>query len=307
MTKGDDAEDREVQADDEEPLPAKRLGPGADARGKPREEEQRRNRQPPDDVDGPQDQAACGDTLSASSVGSGTATVSSAWLALAVVGGSCGGRRLGLPAQRPPRLRSRHKPATTIRERMQSSSLASGATRNSATAYIMGWRTVALLESPMPRGGRFFRDNAFLVAAFALPVAVVLLFLAGLRHPALDRAPARLRPGPARSRPVRPGAPHQRGVRGPGRPVEAIVRPLPVSRLSRRSPRSCSSSTRRMNVREIPVPLPATMAENDPPQTIVVEALAGRRVLAQAQGARRLRVRTCAHAVDRAWSATSSA
>ena len=163
---------------------------------------------------------------------------------------------------------------------MQSSSLVRGATRNSATAYIMAG--LVLLESRMPRGARFLRDNAFLVAAFALPVAVVLLFLVAsviprwtVPPPAYDlvlRAAGQY--DPARRISV------EFAVRD-GR-IEATVRPLPMHGYPQIASLVLVEHAT-MNVREIPVPLPATMAENDPPQTIVVEALAGRRVLAQAK------------------------
>jgi hypothetical protein len=141
---------------------------------------------------------------------------------------------------------------------------------------------LVLLESRMPRGGRFLRDNAFLVAAFALPVAVVLLFLVAsviprwtVPPPAYDlvlRASGQY--DPARRISV------EFAVRD-GR-IEATVRPLPEHGYPQIASLVLVEHAT-MNVREIPVPLPATMAENDPPQTIVVEALAGRRVLAQAK------------------------
>jgi len=134
----------------------------------------------------------------------------------------------------------------------------------------------------MPRGGRFLRDNAFLVAAFALPVAVVLLFVLASAIPRWTVPP------PAYDLVLRAAGQYDPARRisveftvRDGR-VEAIVRPLP----SHGYPQIGSlvlleHST--MTAREIPVSLPATMAENDPPQTIVVEALAGRRVLAQSK------------------------
>ncbi len=133
----------------------------------------------------------------------------------------------------------------------------------------------------MPRGP-FLRDNAFLVAAFALPVAVVLLFLLASAIPRWTVPP------PAYDLVLRTAGAYDPARRisvefavRDGR-VEAIVRPLP----SHGYPQIASLvlvEHQSMKVREIPVPLPVTMAESDPPQTIVVEALAGRRVLAQSQ------------------------
>lgn len=132
----------------------------------------------------------------------------------------------------------------------------------------------------MPRGGRFLRDNAFMVAAFALPAVVVLLFLVA------SAVPRWTVPPPAYDLLLRTAGRHDPARRisveftvRDGR-VEAIVRPVPITGY----PQVASLvlvDHETLNGREIPVPLPMTMAEGDPPQTIVVEALAGRRVVAQ--------------------------
>ena len=134
----------------------------------------------------------------------------------------------------------------------------------------------------MPRGGRFLRDNVFLVAALALPVAVVLLFVLASAIPRWTVPP------PAYDLVLRAAGHYDPARRisveftvRDGR-VEAIVRPLPSHGYPQIASLVLVDHTT-MNAREIPVRLPATMAENDPPRTIVVEALAGRRVLAQAQ------------------------
>lgn len=134
----------------------------------------------------------------------------------------------------------------------------------------------------MPRGGRLLRDNAFLVAAFALPVAVVLLFLLASAIPRWTVPP------PAYDLVLRAAGQYDpaRRIRvefavRDGR-IEAIVRPIPVDGYPQ-IPSLVLVEHATMKVRELRVPLPATMAEHDAPQTIVVEALAGRRVLAQAK------------------------
>jgi hypothetical protein len=134
----------------------------------------------------------------------------------------------------------------------------------------------------MPLDGRFLRDNAFLVAALALPVAVVSLFMLA------SVIPRWTVPAPAYDLVLRAGGPYEPARRisveftvSDGR-VEAVIRPLPAGGYPQISTLLLVDHTT-MNVREIQVPLPVTMAEGDPPKTIVVEELAGRRVLAQAR------------------------
>jgi len=133
----------------------------------------------------------------------------------------------------------------------------------------------------MPRSGRFLRDNAFVVAALALPVAVVLLFLVASAIPRWTVPP------PAYDLVLRLGGQYDAARRisveyavRDGR-IEALVRPLAANGYPQ-VPSLVLVDHASMHAREIPVPLPVTMAESDPPRTILVEALAGRRVLAQA-------------------------
>lgn len=126
--------------------------------------------------------------------------------------------------------------------------------------------------------GRFLRDNAFLVAAVSLPLLVVAFFLISSVIPRWTVAP------PAYDLLLRTdggydGASPQVTVEYTARDgkVEATVRRLPTPTYQK--PGSLFLFDHRtMAVREVPVELPR-VAENDPPQTIVVDALAGRRVL----------------------------
>ena len=130
-------------------------------------------------------------------------------------------------------------------------------------------------------GSRFFRENAFLIAAVLLPVAVVAFFL-------LASAIPRWRvPPPAYDLLVRAGGPYD-----PTRPrvavdftvrdgqVEAIVRPVPDQGYSPLA-RLFLIEHETMEAREIRLDLPTDLAATDPPRTIAISALAGRRVLDQ--------------------------
>ena len=134
----------------------------------------------------------------------------------------------------------------------------------------------------MPReGGRFFRDNAFLVAAVSLPLVVVAFF--GLSSaiprwrvppPAYDWLLAanggydRTAPRVAVDYTVRDGR------------VEATMRPIPANAYQQPAALFLFDHVT-MSVREIPVDLPNDLAEGAAPQTIVVDALAGRRVVGE--------------------------
>jgi len=131
-----------------------------------------------------------------------------------------------------------------------------------------------------PGRGQFVRDNAFLVAAASLPVVVVAFFLLS------TAIPRWLVPPPAYDLVLRA----ERGYDQTGRRmavdfnvrdgrVEATVRPVPANTYLQPAGLFLFDH-RSQTVREIPVDLPSSLDENDPPRTFVVEALAGRRVLA---------------------------
>ena len=134
----------------------------------------------------------------------------------------------------------------------------------------------------MPRGsGRFLRDNLFLVAAASLPLVVVAFFLVA------SIVPRWLVPPPTYDLLLRLDGSYAQStsrflvdfhVRD-GR-VEATVRPL-ANNMSLQPPVLFLVDHATMTAREITVDLPTSMADNDPPKTFVVEALAGRQVLAQ--------------------------
>lgn len=134
-----------------------------------------------------------------------------------------------------------------------------------------------------PGSGRFLRDNAFLVAAVSLPLVVVVFFLLS------SAIPRWLVPPPAYDLLVRATDAYNQtnprmtvdfNVRD-GK-VEATVRPVPANTYGLRSALFLFDHTT-MTVREIPIELPDNLVEGDPPRTIVVDALAGRQVLAQAK------------------------
>jgi hypothetical protein len=133
----------------------------------------------------------------------------------------------------------------------------------------------------MPGDGRWLRDNAFLVAAVSLPAVIVVFFLLSAAVPRWLVDP------PAYDLVLRAAEPYnQAGARiavdysvRDGR-VEATVRPLPANAYPQAWVLFLFDHNT-MNVREIPVDVPATLAENDPPRTIVVSALASRQVVAE--------------------------
>jgi hypothetical protein len=130
----------------------------------------------------------------------------------------------------------------------------------------------------------FLRQNPFLVAAVSLPLVVVGLFLVA------SAIPRWVVPPPAydcvlvsRHEPynqARPRVAMDFAVRD-GR-VEATVRGLPADGYPQ-VPTLYLFDHKTMTVREIPVELPAALTQADPPLTMSVAALAGRRVLADAR------------------------
>ena len=134
-----------------------------------------------------------------------------------------------------------------------------------------------------PGGDSFVRHNAFLVAAVSLPVVVVAFFLLA------SAVPRWLVPPPAYDLVLRASGGYDQSrariavdftVRD-GR-VEAIVRPLPANAYPQLWALYLFDH-QTTNVREIPVDLPGNLTESDPPRTIVIAALAGRQVVAQAK------------------------
>ena len=133
--------------------------------------------------------------------------------------------------------------------------------------------------------GRFLRENAFLLAAVLLPLAVVGFFLAA------TAIPRWVVPPPAYDLVLRTtGYPDQAAQRVAvdfvvrDERVEARVRALPATAsVYPQIPKLFLFDHKTMNVSEIPFDLPANLAETDPASTVPVTALAGRRVLAQAK------------------------
>lgn len=142
-----------------------------------------------------------------------------------------------------------------------------------------------------PRTGRFLRENAFLVAAVLLPCLVVLFFLLS------STIPRWIVPPPAYDLLLRGSAYDQAGPRvaveigvRDGR-VEATVRPAAPNTYPSR-PTLWLFDHQTLSARQIPIELPETIADADAPKTIVVAALAGRRVLDQTRAPDGYEVRT---------------
>jgi hypothetical protein len=135
----------------------------------------------------------------------------------------------------------------------------------------------------MPQPGRFLRENAFLVAAVLLPLVVAAFFMAATVIPRWLVAP------PAYDLLLRAAGPYDQSRLGlavdfvvrEGR-VEATVRALPDATMTQ-VPRLLLFDHQTLNVREIPVKLPASLSQADSPLTLVVSALEGRRVLPDAK------------------------
>lgn len=147
-----------------------------------------------------------------------------------------------------------------------------------------GFRAVTGRIRPMPTSGpSFLRKNAFLVAAVALPVAVVALFLA------FSVVPRWLVPPPTYDLLFGAGGPYDQvrpriavdyKVRD-GR-VEAVVQALPANSYPQISSLFLFDHLT-AEVREIPFDLATDLSEGDPPRTITIDALPGRHVLAQSK------------------------
>jgi hypothetical protein len=128
--------------------------------------------------------------------------------------------------------------------------------------------------------GRTLRDNAFLVAAVALPLLVVAFFLVA------TAVPRWLVPPPAHDLLLRAYGPYDQGR--PRVSVEFKVRDGRVEATFRPSPPQTYPQPaelflfehQTMNVRKIPFDMP-DLKEGDDPRTVVIEALAGRQVLPQ--------------------------
>jgi hypothetical protein len=136
----------------------------------------------------------------------------------------------------------------------------------------------------MPQGGKsFLRDNAFLVAAMALPGVVVLLFLLASAIPRWTVPP------PQYDLVLRAGGPYDRTLPhlaidfsvNDGR-IEATIRALKADAFPQLASLFLFEHAT-LNVREIPVDLPKDLKEGDPPQTIVINLPGGGRVMPQAK------------------------
>jgi hypothetical protein len=128
--------------------------------------------------------------------------------------------------------------------------------------------------------GRFLRDNAFLVAAVALPLVVVAFFVLSTTIPRWTVPPPRY------DLLVRTRSWDQTGPRiavdfmvQDGK-LQAMVRPLPVNTSPMRSTLWLFDH-QVMNAREIPIALPEKLADGEDSRTIVIDDFGGRRVLAQ--------------------------
>lgn len=130
---------------------------------------------------------------------------------------------------------------------------------------------------------RFVRDNAFVAAAIALPVVVGAFFFLATTIPRFTVPPPDYDLVLRASRPydgTRSGVLVDFAVRD-GR-VEATIRPPAPPNAYAEPVGLLLFDHETMTVREIPLEIPTHMAEGEPPRTIVVEALSGRRVSPQA-------------------------
>ena len=125
----------------------------------------------------------------------------------------------------------------------------------------------------------FLRDNAFLLAAVALPLVVVGFFLLFTAVPRWTVAPPQydLIFSTTEYAPLKPGVLVEFAVADES--LQATVRPV-VGNIH--PPRTILwlFDHETSSVREIPVDLPE-LAASDPARTVTIDALAGRRVLAQ--------------------------
>ena len=130
--------------------------------------------------------------------------------------------------------------------------------------------------------GRFLRDNGFLVAAVALPIVIVALFLL------VTAIPRWTVPPPAYDVLLRTSAYDQASS---GLVVDlviekerlhAVLRPAPANSYPPRTMLWQFDHTT-MNVRPVPLELPRELAPGESSRSVPIEALAGRRVAAQPQ------------------------
>ena len=131
--------------------------------------------------------------------------------------------------------------------------------------------------------GGFLRNNAFLVAAVALPVVVVLFFLLATAIPRWTVPP------PAYDLVLRVGKPYEQPrpqvtveFKVDAGRLQAIVRPVQKDQYAQQWA-LFRFDHQTQNLQEIPVRIPDTLPSDSPAQTIVVDALAGQRILDQAK------------------------
>jgi len=129
--------------------------------------------------------------------------------------------------------------------------------------------------------GGLFRNNAFLVAAVALPVLVVIFFLVATAIPRWTVPP------PAYDLVLRVGKPYDQPRQqvtvefkvDDGR-LTAVVRPVQKDQYAQ--PWALYRFDHQtLNLQEIPIRIPESLPADSPPQTIAVDALAGRRIVEQ--------------------------
>lgn len=136
------------------------------------------------------------------------------------------------------------------------------------------------MRAPMRKG--FLRENAFLAAAIALPIAVVMLFLVATALPRWLVAPPQhdlLIRALGSYDQSRPRLSVEFVVRNDR--VEAIVRGMPADTYLQ-VPRLYLVEHDTGNVREVPFDVPLTLGPNDPPVTLSID-LKGRRVIADSK------------------------
>lgn len=128
--------------------------------------------------------------------------------------------------------------------------------------------------------GRFLRDNAFLVAAVALPVVIVGLFLL------ITAIPRWTVPPPAYDLLLRT---HAYDQPGPGVAVDFVVENGRLQATLRpAAPNSYPPRAKlwlfdhgTMNVREVTIELPRELGPGESTRAVPIEALAGRRVITE--------------------------
>jgi hypothetical protein len=133
------------------------------------------------------------------------------------------------------------------------------------------------------RPAGFLRNNAFIVTAVALPVLVVAFFLLASAIPRWTVPP------PAYDLLLRVGKPYSEprtrmvvDYKVRDGKLEATVRLIGRNRYEQQWAVFVFDHLT-LNLREIPVNLPDNLPEGGPPQTVVVDVIAGRRILEQAK------------------------